>query len=357
MQTSDELGPIDWKGADGRRLEGLRARFLSGLPGEDYWNDERTLALYDGIFAQRIRWKWEWVLGQAESALRAGLAALAQPGQRRLIDFGAGTAMASRAFWARFAPARGDRLWLVDRSRLAARYGAQRLKAELGAQGEDLEVLVTDKVPNEPGAIWLVSHVLGELMPQAFEDLAGHLAQAAGALVIEPGTPQGSRQVVALRERLRPRLAPLYPCPSQSACPLAQVEPTVGNWCHLFAPAAAEAFTTPLWREVQTRLSIDLRSLPLAALVLGLADQTQGALNQVPQERDGQYPLRLLGRPKLEKGRMLLDLCGAGEVRRARLLDREDRHLTKALRSGVPQHPLLIGRIDQERLHLGNPDA
>jgi ribosomal protein RSM22 (predicted rRNA methylase) len=352
MHTSPEPEPIDWKGADGRRLEALRTRFLAGLPVEDYWNDERSLVLYDRIFAQRIRWKWEWALAQAQSGLQRALAAVAEPGRRRVIDFGSGTAMASRAFWERFPPAAGDRLWLVDRSRLASRYGARQLKAELGSRAGDLEVIATDTAPAQAGGLWLVSHVLGELPPQAFEDLAGQLAQASSVLIVEPGTPQDSQRVVALRERLQPRLAALYPCPNQGTCPLSQPGASANQWCHLFAPAAAEAFTTPLWREAQSRLGIDLRSLPLSALFLGPAQAAGEAAHGQPEDSVASKPLRLLGRPKLEKGRMLVDLCGGGQVQRARLLDRDDRELTKSLRSGTPQHPLLLGRIEQERLHL-----
>lgn len=354
MQTSPELDPIDWKGADGRRLEALRTRFLAGLPVEDYWNDERSLVLYDRIFAQRIRWKWEWALAQAQTGLQTALATAAEPGRRRVVDFGSGTAMASRAFWERFPPAAGDRLWLVDRSRMASRYGAQQLKAELGARASDLEVIVTDTAPSQAGTLWLVSHVLGELPPQAFEDLAGQLARASGVLIVEPGTPQDSNRVVALRERLQPRLAALYPCPNRGTCPLAQPGANANQWCHMFAPAAAEAFTTPLWREAQSRLGIDLRSLPLSALFLGPAQAGENAADGQPAGSGASTPLRLLGRPKLEKGRMLIDLCGGGQVQRARLLDRDDRQLTKALRSGTPQHPLLLGRIEQGRLHLDN---
>ena len=331
--------PIAWQGEDGRLLASLRQRFLAGAPGPDYWDPPRRIELYDRTFGVRIRWKWEWALAQAERRLAPTL----RPGEavaRTCVDFGAGTAVASRAWFERFPPQPGDRLVLVERSGNAARYGAERLRAELGPLAAALSIEIRSTPPAEPGALWLLSHVLTELEPEPFEQLLALLGDAAAVLLVEPGTRTASARLVALRERLRTALPPVYPCPQRSACPLADPQRYPGEWCHLFAPPAAEAFTSNHWRQVSRELDLDLRSLPLSVLFLC----------REPGPEPPPDSLRLLGRPKAEKGRLLLDACGSGEFQRLRLLDRDARELAKALRSGTPQHPLLGARIEDGRL-------
>lgn len=340
MQASPgDRSPIDWRGADGRLLASLRQRFLAGAPGPDYWDSPRRIELYDQTFAARIRWKWEWALAQAQGRLAAALDPSA-PAGRVWVDFGAGTAVASRAWFERFPPRPGDRLILVERSAAAARFGAERLAAELGASCSALAIELRSTPPEAPGAFWLLSHVLTELETAEFEALLERLAGAAAALCVEPGTPAASARLVALRERLRGELPPVYPCPERAACPLADPLRPGGDWCHLFAPPAAEAFTSNHWRQAARELELDLRSLPLSALFL-----CRGA-GPAPASDS----LRLLGRPKAEKGRLLLDVCGQGSLRRVRLLDRDARALAKSLRSGDPKHPLFGARIEDGRL-------
>ena len=49
---------VDWNA-----LQRLRSAFLNGSAGErDYWQGESDLASYDQTFAQRIGWKWDYVL-------------------------------------------------------------------------------------------------------------------------------------------------------------------------------------------------------------------------------------------------------------------------------------------------------
>lgn len=103
---------------------------------------------------------------------------------------------------------------------------------------------------------------------------------------------------------------------------------------------ANEAFTSNHWRQVARELELDLRSLPLSVLFLC----------RLPGPAPAPGSLRLLGRPKAEKGRLLLDVCGAGALQRLRLLDRDARELAKSLRSGVPRHPLFGARIEDGRL-------
>ena len=56
---------MDWSEIDWRALARLRANFLQGSAGQgDYWQRESDLASYDATFAQRIGWKWDYVLAE-----------------------------------------------------------------------------------------------------------------------------------------------------------------------------------------------------------------------------------------------------------------------------------------------------
>src|SRR6186713_2218329 len=81
------LEAINWDS-----LERLRAAFLAGTAGaSDYWQSEADLASYDATFAQRIGWKWDYVLMELQ---RRGWS----PPGGELLDWGCGSGIASRAF-------------------------------------------------------------------------------------------------------------------------------------------------------------------------------------------------------------------------------------------------------------------
>ena len=76
---------------DWHALARLRAAFLSGRPGDpDYWERDSDLASYDATFAQRIGWKWDFVLG--DLAARGW-----RPPATTLTDWGCGSGVALRA--------------------------------------------------------------------------------------------------------------------------------------------------------------------------------------------------------------------------------------------------------------------
>ncbi len=348
---------VDWDGEDGRTLALLRDLFLAGRPGPDYWSDRDLVALYERTFGARVRWKWEWVLGEAA---RLGLwEALGSPGP--VLDLGCGSGVAGRAFfaardgWERpLAPGgRPDALWLWDRSRLAASEAERLTRAEWQARGApERAVEVLRQVPSgaEPAPrVVLVSHVLGELSD---EDALGWLdliARADALLWIEPGTREVSRRLGELRERLLADFAPIAPCPHAQTCPLLAAG-RERDWCHLFATPAAEAFTTDHWRRFGLELGIDLRSLPLSYLVM-LRRDLAPRRPEVPADR---LLARPLGRPKVEKGRALLDLCSTAGTDRLRLLERLDRPFFKRLKAG-PYHGLVAAKVDGERLEAIEP--
>src|SRR5437867_6320120 len=109
--------PIDWNS-----LERLRTAFLSGTAGAgDYWQSEADLASYDATFAQRIGWKWDYVL--AELARRGW-----SPPHGAALDWGCGSGIAGRALLDHFGVESVNGLHVSDRSPLAMSYATKRAK-------------------------------------------------------------------------------------------------------------------------------------------------------------------------------------------------------------------------------------
>jgi SAM-dependent methyltransferase len=283
----------------------LREGFLSfeehpgrGVP--PYWGSRDELALYDETFGQRIAWKWDAVLGELRSRGRL-------PAGTRVLDWGCGSGIAGRRFLA--ARGGGARLFLWDHSSLARDYAAERARAELPG------VEVASELPTEAPDVLLVSHVLGELAPEELEVLLALAARAGAVVWVEPGSRASSRALGAAREALRATHAVLAPCPHQAACGALQGE----AWCHFFARPAPEAFTAGKWAEVARELGLDLRSLPYSFLALA-----RGAPPANPSTR-------LLGRPRLTRGRAEFSVCRAEGVAEVDFLQRTDKPLFKAL--------------------------
>jgi ribosomal protein RSM22 (predicted rRNA methylase) len=173
----------------------------------------------------------------------------------------------------------------------------------------------------EPGAqldLLLVSHVLGELDEHGFAELTAIAARARHVIWVEPGDHENSRRLIEVRDALAPGRRVLGPCTHSLACGLNRPG-RERDWCHSFARPAPEVFTRADWREFSHRLKIDLRSVPYAYFALG----EEGA----EPAREGR--IRILGRPRLEKGRALIDACDAGGVRTLRVLERDAKALVK----------------------------
>ncbi|UCM87559.1 small ribosomal subunit Rsm22 family protein [Streptomyces marincola] len=230
-------------------------------------------------------------------AVRAALAAFAERAAgwapATHLDLGGGTGAAAWAADAVWAGGPGPRTVVLDRAGPALDLGrelaAGRLdgvewrRAGLGGTGADLPAadLVT------------ASYLLGEL-PPADRDALVDAAAAAGAAVVlvEPGTPDGHRRVRAARDRLLAAgLRVLAPCPHGNTCPLAGGE----DWCHF----AARVSRSALHRRVKGGV------LPYEdekfAYVAAAHERVAGA----------PAPGRVVRRPLLRKGQVLLDVCAA----------------------------------------------
>lgn len=299
----------------------LRERYVArsedGVHGplERSWRDTRELALYDATFGARIGWKWKVVLD--ELVQRA-----ITPPSGTILDWGCGTGVAARAWIERFG-ADGQRVLVFDTSRAARSYAADALRARWPA----LDVVELEAAPRERVDVLLASHVISELEDATYDALVDLAATSDFVAWVEPGSRDIAKKLVLARERLRGAadgsrgaLRVLAPCTHASICGLLGPG-RGGDWCHHHGLPAPEAFTTRLWNQVSKDVGIDLRSLAYSFLVLG-----RGA-ERPSDPRDG----RILGRPRVEKGRALLDVCRAEGVSTLRFLERTDKAFFRAL--------------------------
>jgi hypothetical protein len=284
---------MNWDTIDWTALQRMRAAFLENPPGgADYWRDESDLASYDATFAQRIGWKWDYVLAELT---RRGWA---PPAELELLDWGCGSGIAGRAFLDHFGVRAVRALRLRDRSPLAVAFARARARAKFPG----LEVTGSPgKVT--PGMTLLISHVLTELTPEQIQSLSDKAAEAECVLWVEPGTYEASLTLIAIRERLRGRFNVIAPCPHAERCGIL----SPGNerhWCHHFAAPPAEVFTDSNWGKFAKLMGIDLRDLPLSFLVL----------DKRPPPRLSPTAGRVIGHPRIYKGHALLLGCDAAGV-------------------------------------------
>ncbi|MFD9886823.1 small ribosomal subunit Rsm22 family protein [Streptomyces alboflavus] len=150
-------------------------------------------------------------------------------------------------------------------------------------------------------ALVTVSYVLGELTADDRAAVVDAAARAAtdAVVVVEPGTPDGYARVLDARARLIDagfRVA--APCPHSDACPIVPGE----DWCHFSVRVARSS----LHRQVKGgSLAYEDEKFSYVAAVRPAA---------VPAEPS---PGRVVRKPQIRKGMVLLDLCDAeGALRR-----------------------------------------
>ncbi len=306
--------------ADWERLRELRAGFLAAesraepAASADYFRCARDVELYDATFARRIEWKWRAALREVE--LRAPELA-----PRSVLDWACGSGAAVRALLESPVGARVERVTLFERSRLAREHA----RGTLLALRPGLDVRIATSQAECEAELAVASHVLDELDARAEAELEASLRHCASAIVLESGARASSRLLGRLRSRLVDEFEVLAPCTHRAECgALADVT----NWCHFFARPPGEVFQDALWSEFARELSVDLRSLAYSFLALSRTPRPLG--RDLGSDR-GPDLARILGRPRLLKGRALLDACSSWGLATLSLLEREDRRLFKSL--------------------------
>ncbi|MFC8567665.1 small ribosomal subunit Rsm22 family protein [Streptomyces sp. NPDC057245] len=252
------------------------------------------------------------------AAVRSALDAFANavpgwaPGSH--VDLGGGTGAAtwavgdtwegSRAVtvldWAEPALALGREIAAAHPALCDVRWQRSRIGAALTLEDTDL---VT------------VSYVLNELTAADRSALVAAAAGAAQAVVIvEAGTPDGYARVIEARDRLVAagfRVA--APCPHSAACPI--VPGT--DWCHF----AARVSRSSLHRQVKG-----------GSLAYEDEKFSYVAATRLPASP---APSRVVRRPQIRKGQVLLDLCEPDEQLLRRTVTKRHGDLYKAARDAV----------------------
>ncbi len=142
-----------------------------------------------------------------------------------------------------------------------------------------------------PADLVTVSYVLGELAEddrRAAVDAAVRAARHAVVLV-EPGTPDGYARVIEARSALiAAGLRVLAPCPHDAACPIVPGE----DWCHF----SVRVSRSSLHRRVKGG------ELPYE-------DEKFSYVAAVRDPEGTPAPARIVRKPQLRKGQVLLELC------------------------------------------------
>lgn len=305
---------MNWDTIDCAALERMRAAFLAGTAGaQDYWRTESDVAAYDATFAQRIGWKWDYVL---EELKRRGWAPAAGG---ELMDWGCGSGVAGRAFVDHFGTAAVNRLRVSDRSQLAMAFAARRAKEKYPG----LQVIAVETPALSGNTTLLISHVLTELTQEQTEAVVELAATAQTVLWVEPGTFEASLTLIAIRERLRGHFNVIAPCTHQERCGILAPE-NERHWCHHFASPPLEVFTDSGWARFGNLLGIDLRDLPLSFLVL---DKRPAPV--LPSDA-----ARIIGHPRIYKGHTLVLGCDATGVSDRRMMKRDFPAEFRAFKKG-----------------------
>lgn len=173
------------------------------------------------------------------AAISAGLTAIvaAQPDfhPRGILDVGAGpgtATWAAAAIWNSLANAR-----MIEAS-LAIRAVGERLSRALPLERIDWQAQrVGDGLPGMTAAdLVVLAYVLDELDPPVRAPLIMRLWELTvrALIVVEPGTTEGWKRILAVRDQLIGAGAHiLAPCPHAAACPL-----SAPDWCHFSARIA-----------------------------------------------------------------------------------------------------------------------
>ncbi|MFI5569896.1 small ribosomal subunit Rsm22 family protein [Streptomyces sp. NPDC051740] len=248
-------------------------------------------------------------------AVRSALEAFADavpgwvPGDH--VDVGGGTGAAAWAVsatwdgrrpvtvldWAEPALALGRELAAANPALRDTRWHRSRIGSALTIESTDL---VT------------VSYVLNELTAPdraALVDAAAHAARAV--VIVEPGTPDGYARVIEARDRLiSAGFHVAAPCPHSAACPIAPGT----DWCHF----SARVSRSSLHRQIKggSLAYEDEKFSYVAATRLPVAPA----------------PARVVRKPQIRKGQVLLDLCEKDPALRRTTVTKRHGDLYRAAR-------------------------
>lgn len=262
-------------------LKQIRSQFLKESPSTttDYWSSLEHLKAYDEVFARRILWKWDAVIGELRHR------SISLP-NGPILDYGSGTGVACEAV----SQMHQGEFLLYDRSALATKFARDKLKAA------NINAKSIQDPTREVYTTFLASHVLSEMETLEFERFLSCMKQARFLILVEAGTPAVANRLAHIRENLIANdWYTVSPCTHNLSCPLLNLN---NDWCHFFTRPPSEVFTESKWGKIGSELGIDLRSLPLSYLVM----------SKDPIHLDGKR--RLIGRIRSGPKASLFYSCG-----------------------------------------------
>lgn len=313
------------------RLRAVLARLLDGLPPRQASAAvDRLISSYRGripteapVLRDRAdviayaAYRMPATFGAVSAALAAFAGRLGEWAPRSHVDVGGGTGAATwavAATWGDGARAELRRTTVLDWAEPALELGRELAEGQGAEDGgsEALRAAVWERrslrapaAGELPAAdLVTVSYVLGELTPGDRGAVVDAAAEAGQAVVlVEPGTPDGYLRIREAREQLtRAGFRVIAPCPHSDQCPIVPGE----DWCHF----AARVSRSSLHRQVKGG------SLPYE-------DEKFSYVAAVrPEVGGGPAVSRVVRRPQLRKGQVLLDLCTAEELRRTTVTKR-----------------------------------
>ncbi|GAA2692820.1 small ribosomal subunit Rsm22 family protein [Streptomyces lunalinharesii] len=229
-------------------------------------------------------------------AVRAALAAFAArvPDWSPVthVDVGGGTGAAT---WATAATWDGPRSTVLDWAQPALDLGRELAAGILPDVTWRRQALGEGLVVDDDTDLVTVSYVLGELRPEDRRAVVSAAAAARAVVLIEPGTPEGYLRIREAREQLvAAGLRIVAPCPHGAACPIVPGE----DWCHF----SARVSRSSLHRQVKG-----------GSLAYEDEKFSYVAATRLPA---GPAGARIVRKPQIRKGQVLLDLCTADEALR-----------------------------------------
>jgi ribosomal protein RSM22 (predicted rRNA methylase) len=164
----------------------------------------------------------------------------------------------------------------------------------------------------EPHDLIVLSYMIGELLENEIRDVVSNAWQAAShvAAFIEPGTPNGFKNILIARDTLIALGAHLVaPCPHSLECPMAKK----GDWCHF----SERLERSELHREIKD-------------VSLGYEDEKYSYVVGSKQAID--HPTgRILRHPQKRAGHLSFILCTA-EGLKQRVISRREGEVYKQAR-------------------------
>ncbi|MFE9018456.1 small ribosomal subunit Rsm22 family protein [Streptomyces sp. NPDC007808] len=306
-------------------LRGSLAALLDGLPPRQAAQAvDRLIAKYRGAtptdapilrdradVAAYAAYRMPATFAAVRAALEAFAQAVPQWSPAGHTDVGGGTGAAT---WAVTATWPGEReVTVLDWAEPALAIGREIAAANPAlADARWRRARIGSALTLDPVDLVTVSYVLNELTAADRTALLDTVADAAQSVVIvEPGTPDGYARVIEARDRLVAagfRVA--APCPHSAACPI--VPGT--DWCHF----AARVSRSSLHRQIKggSLAYEDEKFSYVAATRLPVATA----------------PSRVVRKPQIRKGQVLLDLCETEPGLRRTTVTKRHGDLYKAAR-------------------------